>query len=98
MRQSIRTKLILLGVSSVIVTALVLSVVGIWQSKISQERSTQQANAFIEEEINQVTTDTYNLVQSQDEAISLQVQGGLNVLKELIEKEGGLSLGEQTVA
>ena len=97
MKFNIRTKLVLLGVSSVIATALVLAVVGIWQSKIAEEKSTQQANAFIQKEINQITTDTYNLVQSQDEAISLQVQGGLNVLKKLVDTEGGLSVNDQTV-
>lgn len=97
MKFNIRTKLILLGVSSVIITALVLAIVGIWQSKIAENNSTQQANAFIQKEINQITTDTYNLVQSQDEAISLQVQGGLNVLKKLVESEGGLSVDDQKV-
>lgn len=97
MKFNIRTKLILLGVSSVIVTALVLAIVGIWQSKIAEEKSTLQANAFIQKEINQITTDTYNLIQSQDEAISLQVKGGLNVLIKLIEAEGGLSVNDQNV-
>jgi len=97
MKFNIRTKLVLLGVSSVIITALVLAVVGIWQSRIALDKSTQQADAFIQKEINQITTDTYNLVQSQDEVISLQVQGGLNVLKKLIETEGGLSVNDQTV-
>jgi methyl-accepting chemotaxis protein len=97
MKSSIRVKLILIGVGSVLVTALVLSVVGIWQSKTAQEKSTLQANTFIENELAQISTDTYNLVQSQDEAIKLQVQGGLNVLKELIDSEGGLNLGDQTV-
>jgi methyl-accepting chemotaxis protein len=97
MKINIRTKLILLGVSSVIVTALVLAIIGIWQSKIAEEKSTQQANAFIQKEIYQITSDTYNLIHSQDEAISLQVQGGLNVLKKLVEAEGGLSVNDQKV-
>lgn len=97
MKFNLRMKLILLAVSSVIVTALVLAVVGIWQSRIALDKSTQQADAFIQKEINQITTDTYNLVQSQDEAISLQVQGGLNVLQKLVENEGGLSVNDQFV-
>lgn len=97
MKINIRVKLILIGVGSVLVTALVLSVVGIWQSKIAQEKSTIQANTFIENELAQISTDTYNLVQSQDEAITLQVQGGLNVFQELIDNEGGLNLGDKSV-
>ncbi len=97
MKFNIRTKLVLLGVTSVVITALVLAIVGVWQSKIAEKKSTQQANEFIQKEISQITTDTYNLVKSQDEAISLQVQGGLNVLKKLVESEGGLSVYDQTV-
>lgn len=97
MKFNIRTKLVLLGVSSVIATALVLAIVGIWQSTIAEDKSAQQADAFIQKEINQITTDTYNLVQSQDEAISLQVQGGLKVFTKLIETEGGLSVNDQNV-
>lgn len=95
MKLKIRSKLILLGVGSVLITSVVLAIVGIMQSKVSQEKSIKQANELIEIEIDQITRDTYNLIQSQDEAIQLQVVGGLNVLKELIDIEGGLSLGEE---
>ncbi len=98
MKFNIRTKLILLGVGSVLVTALVLTVIGVWQSELTQRKTTEQTNILIEKEIAQITTDTYNLVKSQDELISLQVQGGIKVLNELIDKEGGLTRGDEMVS
>ncbi len=97
MKLNIRSKLILLGVSSVIVTVICLAGIGIWQSKVAQTNSTQQVNDFLQSNIAQITTDTYTLIQSQDEAITLQVSSALNVFKDLIDKAGGFSIEDQKI-
>lgn len=94
MKYSIRLKLILLGVGCVLVSVAVMIGVSIWQTRVSSEKSISQVNELIDAEIEQIAVDVYNLIRSQDEAIQLQVVGGLNVLKYLIDHDGGLSLGE----
>jgi methyl-accepting chemotaxis protein len=96
MKINVQKKLILLGVGCVIVTVAVMIGVGIWQTRLSSEKSIQQVNELVDGETGQIAQDSYNLIQSQDEAIQLQVLSGLNVLEDLIEREGNLSLDEQT--
>lgn len=93
MKINIRTKLVLLGVGCVVITVAVMIIVGIWQTRISSTKSILQVNELINGEMDQIAEDTYNLIQSQDEAIQIQVSNGLNVLQSLIDKQGGLSQG-----
>ena len=93
MKISIRIKLLLLGVGCVLVTVAVMVGVGFWQTRLSSAISIKQVNDLIDTQTGQIAQDTYNLIQSQDEAIQLQVSNGLNVLQDLTEKEGGLSQG-----
>jgi methyl-accepting chemotaxis protein len=95
-RIDLRTKLLLLGVGCVIVTVAVMIVVGYWQTKLSAAQSIQQVNDLVTAGTGQIVLDTYNLIQSQDEAIQLQVSDGLNVLENLVNQKGSLSLGAQT--
>ncbi len=93
MKLNLKSKLIVFGVSCVVVTVIIMIVLGSIQIQKSTQNTTLQVNQLIENEIGQIAVDTYNLIQSQDEAIQLQVSGGLNVLENLIENEGELSLG-----
>lgn len=96
MKIGIQTKLLLLGLGSVLVTVGVMIGVGLWQTAISEESSISQVNDLINGEISQIAEDTYNLIQSQDQAIQLQVVSGMNVLDDLVQKSGGLSNGVET--
>ena len=96
MRVNIRIRLVILGVGCVLLTVAVMMGVGFWQSRLSSEKSIQQVNELIDGEFGQIAEDTYNLIQSQDEAIQLQVSSGLNVFEDLIEKKGGLKQGQKT--
>ena len=85
-----------LGVGCVVVTVGVMVNVGLWQTKLASAKSIAQVDELINKETGQIAQDTYNLIQSQDEVIQLQVAHGLNVLEELIEKSGRLNLVDST--
>ena len=97
MKNSIRTKLVLLGIGSVLVSMLVMTIVSVVQANLSSKKSTTQVNDLIYSEMDQIASDTYNLIRSQDEAIQLQVNGGIKVLSGFIDKEGGLRVGTEMV-
>ncbi len=97
MRIGLRTRLVLLGVGSVIITVIVMIIIGIWQIGISSKTSLEQVNGLIDGEMEQISQDVYNLIQSQDESIQLQVASSMNVLGKLIESQGGLSEGDNVV-
>jgi methyl-accepting chemotaxis protein len=97
MRIGIKTKLLMLGIGSVLITVVVMIVVGIVETNILTTKTTTQVNELIQNETGQVSQDIYNLVQSQDETIQLQVSSGMNVLSKLIADGGGLSEGDKKV-
>lgn len=94
---SIRAKLILLGIGCVLVTAIVMIGVNIWQSGALTNKAQAQVEELIDTQMGQIEQDTLNLIQSQDDAIQVQVSNGANILKHRIEEEGGLHLDTEEV-
>jgi methyl-accepting chemotaxis protein len=97
MRIGLKARLLLLGIDSVIITVIVLIGVAIWQTNSSLDLSNQQINTFIDENVNQITMDISNLVQSQDESLQSQVTSAMNMMGELIKTSDGLSEGSSMV-
>jgi len=91
-----RTRLMFLGVGCVVATVIVMIAVGFWQTKLSAAKSIEQVNALASAGTGQIVLDTYNLIQSQDESIRLQVADGMRVMEDLIKQAGGLSQGVET--
>jgi methyl-accepting chemotaxis protein len=94
---SIRAKLILLGIGCVLVTAIVMIGVNIWQSGALTDTAHTQVEELIDTQMGQIAQDTLNLIQSQDDAIQIQVSNGANVLKHRIDEEGGLHLDPEEI-
>jgi methyl-accepting chemotaxis protein len=95
MRINIHTKLLLLGVGSVIITVVVMLMVGFWQIQNSSANSIEQVNTLIDQETERIAQDTYNLIQSQNGISELQVTNGLKVMQNLINQNGGLNISDQ---
>jgi uncharacterized membrane protein affecting hemolysin expression len=87
----------MLGINSVIITVVVLIAVAVWQTNSSLEISDQQIDTFISRNITQISTDIYNLIQSQDESLKNQVTSAMNVMGNLVTTFGGFSEGGNTV-
>ena len=97
MRIGLKARLLLLGIDSVIITVVVLIAVAVWQTNSSLDTSNQQINSFINRNITQISTDIYNLIQSQDESLQNQVTSAMNVMGNLATTFGGFSEGSSTV-
>ncbi len=97
MRIGLKTRLLMLGINSVIITVVVLIAVAVWQTNSSLEISDQQIDTFISRNITQISTDIYNLIQSQDESLKNQVTSAMNVMGNLVTTFGGFSEGGNTV-
>jgi len=74
-----------------------MTIIGIWQIGISSKTSLEQVNGLIKGEMEQISQDVFNLIQSQDESIQLQVASSMNVLVKLIEAQGGLTEGVEII-
>jgi methyl-accepting chemotaxis protein len=97
MRVGLKARLLFLGIDSVVITVLVLIGVAVWQTNSSLEISNQQINTFINENITRISTDVYNLIQSQDESLQGQVTSAMNVMGNLVTASGGFTEGSSTV-
>lgn len=95
MQVNIRAKLLLLGVGSVVITVAVMLMVGFWQIQNSSANSITQVNELIDQETERIAQDTYNLIQSQNGIIELQVTNGMSVMQNLIDQNGGLNISNQ---
>lgn len=93
---SIYAKIALLGVGSAVLTALVLILVGVWQTN----RFSNQAQARVDElataDLDNIATATYNLVASQDEALQQRIDSDLLIAQRLLRGYGGIEPNEQT--
>jgi len=94
----LRVKVSLLGVGSVVITAVALVSLAVWQSGqynwLAQNEVDQLANA----DLNHIAQGVYNLVSTENEAVQQQLNGDINFLRHLIADAGGITLSNETIA
>ena len=95
---SIRIKLILLGVGSVLLTSMVMVIVGVWQGDVFSDRACVEANKLINTDLDHMTQSIYNLVKAQDDSIQQKVSYDLNVARYVLTHLGEIHLSDETVA
>ncbi|WP_436522424.1 methyl-accepting chemotaxis protein [Actinoplanes sp. HUAS TT8] len=96
MRLRISHKLMILGLGSVLGTALVLVLVGAWQSgrfANSTEQAVVQSN---EADLDRATADVSTLVSSVGDEVQREVDLGMHAADGLLAQHGGIKLTEQT--
>ncbi|QTA77918.1 Two component system response regulator/histidine kinase [Desulfonema limicola] len=93
----IQTKLLLLGIGSVLVTAAAMVVVAFWQGNVFNEQARVEAGKLIDADFNHITESVYNLIKSQDESIQQKVNQSLNVARYVLEHQGKIHLAEETI-
>ncbi len=95
--KSVRTKIALLAVSSVILTVLVLLTV-IAFGRHGMERSiSTELDTLGQNEVTKVAKAVYLLCRSQDVSIRKQISGTLSVVKNLQSRAGGIKIVEEKV-
>jgi len=94
---TIRTKLMLLGLGCVVITAAALVFVGIWQGSVLSKRATKEAIQLVNADLDHITESIYNLVKAQDDSIQQKVNHDLNVARYVLDQSGQIYLSAQTV-
>lgn len=92
------TKVVQMGASSVIITAVALVSIAVWQSGRYNQLAQHEVEILINADIDHITRSVYNLVRTEDEAAQLQVNGNLNVARRLLAGAGGVKQAQEVVS
>jgi methyl-accepting chemotaxis protein len=95
---NIGTKLLMMGLGSVLLTTILMIGIAFWQSQIFSEKAQEEAQKLIDADLDHITEGVYNLIHTQDRSIQQKVDAGLNVARYLLHEAGGARLGEEQVA
>ncbi|MBG0565734.1 methyl-accepting chemotaxis protein [Actinoplanes sp. NEAU-A11] len=96
MRLRISHQLLILGLGSVLVTALVLVAVGAWQSSRFADRTEREVLRQNEAELDRTTADITSLVKTVGDEIQHGVDVGLSSAAGLLKQRGGVEFSERT--
>lgn len=91
-------KIALMGASSVLLTAVALVLLSVWQSDRYNRLAQNEVDLLIEADLNHLTQGVYNLVRTEDEAVQVQVDHNLNVARHLLADSGKVSLSSDLAA
>ncbi len=87
-------KFAVMGACSVLITAAAFVIIAIWQSGQYNKLAQSEVDKLISEGLNHITRGIYNLVQSEDEATQIQVNGNLYVAYHILSDKGEISLSD----
>ncbi len=90
-------KVSLLGIGSVLITAIALLSLAVWQSGQYNTLAQREVDALIEADLDHITQGVYNLVKTENEAVQQQVNSNLNVARHVLANTGSVSLSEETI-
>ncbi|MGE9293506.1 MAG: methyl-accepting chemotaxis protein, partial [Puniceicoccales bacterium] len=97
MKFKLRHKVTGLALFSALLPAVVLALLIYVQQRKSTVVIDAQLDAIVAENLDQTTRDIYNLCQSANDLVQLQVDAALGVADHTVEEEGGLRLGAKQV-
>ena len=96
MRLSVKVSL--LGVGSVLLTAIALVALAVWQSDQFNILAQKEVDELINSDLDHITQGIYNLVKTENEAVQDQVNENLNVAQYILSKSGEISLGGEVLS
>lgn len=91
-------KFAVMGALSIIITAIAFVLIAVWQSGQYNKLAQNEVDALISADLDHITQGVYNLVQTENEAIQLQVNHNLNIARHILNYSGKLRLSNETVA
>jgi GAF domain-containing protein/HAMP domain-containing protein len=91
------TKILLLGIGSVLVTILAIVAAVIWQSGQFSALAQDQFAQVAENDLSHIAEGVYNMVKAQDEAVQQQVNSSLHVAELVIHNAGQVKLADEQV-
>ncbi len=93
----LRVKVFLLGMGGVLITAVALVALAVWQSGQYHAIARNEADALMNADLDHIALGVYNLVRVEDEAAQQQVGSNLNVARRVLANLGGVSLANEPV-
>ena len=94
----LNVKISLLGAGSVLITALALVGLVVWQSGQYNQLAQNDVINLINADLDHITQGIYNLVKTEDQAVQEQVDQNLKVARHILTSAGDISLSEETIA
>ncbi len=94
----IRTRLMLMGFGSTLLTTAALTAVGVWQTNVFHARAREEVDRLVSADLTQTTRGTYDLIQSQDQSISRQVDDDLRTARHVLAQHGAVRLAPARVS
>jgi putative methionine-R-sulfoxide reductase with GAF domain len=91
------TKILLFGISGVLVTALALVAVIAWQSSQYNALAQDEFGQLVDNDLGHITDGVYNMVVAQDELVQQLVNYSLNVARQELYATGQVSLSQDNV-
>lgn len=91
------TKILLLGIGSVLITILALVATVIWQSGQFNALAQDQFGQLTDADLSHITEGVYNMVKAQDEAVQQQVNSSLHVAELIVHNGGDVRLAEEKI-
>jgi methyl-accepting chemotaxis protein len=95
---SIKSKIMILCSGAVLLTAVVLVSVLIWQKGILTSKVETELNILAQNELSKVAKDVYLMCRATGESVKQKVTENANVARNLLNKSGTISLSEETVS
>jgi PAS domain S-box-containing protein len=93
----LNVKISLLGIVSVVVTALVLVALAVWQSGQYNDLARGEVDQLIQADLDHITQGVYNLVRTEDMAVQEQIDRNLELTRHLMASRGGAALSDAAV-
>jgi PAS domain S-box-containing protein len=89
-------KVSLLGAVSVLITAVALVLLTVWQSGQYHTLAQREVDKLINADLDHITQGVYNLVRSENDAIQQQIDYNLKGARLILSEAGGISLSTET--
>ncbi len=91
---SLNIKISLLGAGSVLVTAIALVALAVWQSEKYNLLAQNEVDKLIVGDFDHITQGVYNLVETENEAVQEQLSSSLNIAHCILEDYGKINISE----
>lgn len=91
------TKISSLGVGSVLITALALMALAVWQSRQYNDLAQREVDKLIDSDLDHIALGVYNLVKTVNDVVQQQVNHNLNVARLTLANAGGVKQTNEIV-
>ena len=90
-------KVFIISVGSVVLTAMALLILTIWQSGEYHRMAQNEVNTLIDADLDHINQSIVNLIQTEDQAVNEQLEINLKIAKRVLDDAGRFEISSQTI-